>query len=85
MENGKHWSKIVPYLNNTRTQHMIKNRYNSVISKLINSQNIKQQEALIVTINRLEKEINKETDISSSEEKSEQKKNENHMTVEEEQ
>ena len=85
MENGKHWSKIVPYLNNTRTQHMIKNRYNSVISKLINSQNIKQQEALIVTINRLEKEINKETDVSSSEEKSEQKKNENHMTVEEEQ
>jgi hypothetical protein len=32
----------------------------------------------------LEKEINKETDVSSSEEKSEQKKNENHMTVEEE-
>jgi Myb-like DNA-binding protein FlbD len=39
-ENGKHWSKIIPLLNHTRTEHMIKNRYNSVVSKLINTNKI---------------------------------------------
>ena len=40
--NGKRWSKIVPLLNETRTEHMIKNRYNSLINK--NKSNKKQKE-----------------------------------------
>lgn len=41
-ENGKRWSKIVPLLHETRTEHMIKNRYNSLVSK--NKSNKKQKE-----------------------------------------
>lgn len=33
MEYGKHWCKIVPILKDSRTEHMIKNRYNSLINK----------------------------------------------------
>jgi hypothetical protein len=31
-ENGKKWSKIVDLLDNKRTEHMTKNRFNSIIS-----------------------------------------------------
>lgn len=40
-ESGKKWSKIVPLLNSARTEHMIKNRYNSLVSK--NRTNKKQR------------------------------------------
>ena len=30
---GKHWSKIVPLLGDKRTEHMIKNRFHTLISK----------------------------------------------------
>ena len=33
LENGKRWCKIVPILNEARTEHMIKNRFNSLINK----------------------------------------------------
>lgn len=32
-EYGKKWSKLVKKFNSTRTEHMIKNRYNSYIRK----------------------------------------------------
>ena len=30
---GKHWSKIVPRLFGKRTEHMIKNRFHTLVSK----------------------------------------------------
>lgn len=33
LEYGKRWCKLVPVLKETRTEHMIKNRYNSLINK----------------------------------------------------
>ena len=33
IENGKRWCKMVSILDDKRTEHMIKNRYNSLINK----------------------------------------------------
>jgi myb proto-oncogene protein len=42
LQHGKRWCKIVPLLEYTRTEHMIKNRYNSLLAK--NMTNRKQRE-----------------------------------------
>ncbi len=34
MEHGKKWSKIVEELKNTRTEHMVKNRFKSLLAKV---------------------------------------------------
>ena len=31
---GKKWSQIAKMLNTNRTEHMVKNRYNSIINKM---------------------------------------------------
>ena len=46
LEKGKRWSKIVPLLHDTRTEHMNKNRFNSLLGKA--RQNRKQTEREIV-------------------------------------
>jgi hypothetical protein len=35
-EQGRHWAKIMPMLNGTKSEHMIKNRYNSILKKKTN-------------------------------------------------
>jgi hypothetical protein len=57
-ENGKRWSRIVPLLNDTRTEHMIKNRYNSLISKARSSKKQKEEE----TARKILKQLNKSLD-----------------------
>ena len=32
-ENDKQWAKIVPMLNHTKSEHMVKNKYHSLIKK----------------------------------------------------
>lgn len=81
-QQGKHWSRIVPLLNHTRTQHMIKNRYNSILSKISKDQKTNQNEAIRVVLTKLEKQISKEKEASSSQEKLTHKKSETQMTVE---
>ena len=46
-EIGKKWSKLVPVLNQTRTEHMIKNRYNSLITKLRGGSRKEREEQVI--------------------------------------
>ena len=36
LEHGKKWSKIVEKLENTRTEHMVKNRFKSLLAKVEN-------------------------------------------------
>ena len=60
LERGKKWSKIVPLLNGTRTEHMIKNRYNSLLAKA--RQKRKQTEREIVEKIALKKLIKKGAD-----------------------
>lgn len=36
LEHGKKWSKIVEELENTRTEHMVKNRFKSLLAKVEN-------------------------------------------------
>lgn len=78
-ENGKRWSKVVPLLNETRTEHMIKNRYNSLISK--NKVNKKQKEEEVA--NKIYQHIvkNLEND-QSTETKPVSLRNENTVTEE---
>ena len=47
IENGKKWSKLVPVLEGTRTEHMIKNRYNSLITKLRGTAKKEKEEQII--------------------------------------
>jgi hypothetical protein len=56
-ENGKRWCKLVPILNDTRTEHMIKNRFNSLISKLKCSKREKEEQMMIKIIRQLKKQI----------------------------
>lgn len=34
LEKGKKWSQIARMLNTHRTEHMVKNRFNSIINKI---------------------------------------------------
>lgn len=44
LSKGKRWSRIVELLDGTRTEHMIKNRYNSLISKWKTGKKQKEEE-----------------------------------------
>ena len=44
LSKGKKWSRMVDMLRGSRTEHMIKNRYNSLISKWRVSKKQKEEE-----------------------------------------
>lgn len=54
---GAKWAKIVPLLNHSRTEHMIKNRYKSLISKAVQEKNISESEATSLIIEDLKAKI----------------------------
>jgi hypothetical protein len=69
-ENGKRWCKIVPLLNNSRTEHMIKNRFNSIISKRRVSRKERDEHLVSKIIKQLKKQmINAEIRRKSKEQK----------------
>lgn len=55
-EYGKRWSKLVPVLQQTRTEHMIKNRYNS----LVNKQKLKRKETEDHLVTRIVRQLKKQ-------------------------
>lgn len=57
-EQGKRWCKIVPVLRDTRTEHMIKNRYNSLLSKQRRSKKEREEHLIQKIIKQLKKQIN---------------------------
>ena len=58
IEVGKKWSKLVPVLNNTRTEHMVKNRYNSLITKLRgNNKKEKEEQVIQKVIKHVKKQL----------------------------
>jgi hypothetical protein len=57
MEYGKHWCKIVPILRDTRTEHMIKNRYNSLINKQRKSKKEREEHLRHRIVKLLKKQI----------------------------
>lgn len=56
-EYGKRWCKMVPVLNDTRTEHMIKNRFNSLISKQRRSKKEREEHLILRIIKQLKKQI----------------------------
>ena len=57
-EVGKKWSKLVPILNETRTEHMIKNRFNSLMTKLRgNSKKEKEDHVIQKVIKHIKKQL----------------------------
>ena len=58
-ENDKKWAQIIPVLNHTKSEHMIKNRYNSLINKKRNevSQKDKHKDRDIDIINLIIEEL----------------------------
>lgn len=57
MEYGKHWCKIVPILKDSRTEHMIKNRYNSLINKQRKSKKEREEHLRHRIVKLLKKQI----------------------------
>lgn len=57
MEYGKRWCKLVPVLKDTRTEHMIKNRYNSLLNKQRKSKKEREEQLCLRIIKQLKKQI----------------------------
>lgn len=56
-EFGKRWCKLVPILNEVRTEHMIKNRFNSLISKIKYHKKEREEQMVLKIVNQLKKQI----------------------------
>jgi len=65
IESDKRWSKMVPLLQNTRTEHMIKNRYNSIINKNRINKNQKEEQIAEIVLKNLNKELENEQNSDS--------------------
>lgn len=57
---GKRWSKLVSLLNDKRTEHMIKNRYNSLISRNRLQRHDRERDIAQRTLNELRQLLGKE-------------------------
>lgn len=57
MENGKKWCKLVSVLKDTRTEHMIKNRYNSLVNKQRKSKKEREEQLCHRIIKQIKKQI----------------------------
>lgn len=57
MDFGKRWCKLVSVLKDTRTEHMIKNRYNSLINKQRKSRKEREEQLSLKIIKQLKKQI----------------------------
>jgi hypothetical protein len=64
LEHGKKWSKIVEELENTRTEHMVKNRFKSLLAKVEND--FKAQKKKVDKENTLIKYIIEEINSKNS-------------------
>lgn len=62
---GTKWAKIAIELGKTRTEHMIKNRYKSQVSKIVNERNVGEKEAADIML----KELLQRNDLSKKEKK----------------
>ena len=56
-ENGKRWCKLVPVLEGTRTEHMIKNRFNSLLNRQKHNRRETDDQLLHRIIRQLKKQI----------------------------
>jgi len=56
---------MVPLLQNTRTEHMIKNRYNSIINKNRINKNQKEEQIAEIVLKNLNKELENEQNSDS--------------------
>lgn len=56
-EHGKRWCKLVPLLNDCRTEHMIKNRFNSLINKQKGSKKEREEISVAKIRKLLKKQI----------------------------
>lgn len=56
-ENGKRWCKLVSILKETRTEHMIKNRFNSLMTKMKANKRDKEENMIQKIIRQLKKQL----------------------------
>lgn len=59
-EHGKRWCKLVGILNDSRTEHMIKNRYNS----LLNRQRAAKKEREETSVSKIRKQLKKQVEFN---------------------
>lgn len=52
-KNNTKWASIIPELGGTRTEHMIKNRYKSLINKILHEQKMTEGEAVLELLKNL--------------------------------
>ena len=68
-DKGTKWAYIAGQLNRTRTEHMIKNRYKSLVGKIVNERKVEEKEAVTIILEQIVQRLeggNKEKRVKRS-------------------